>query len=470
MEKFYPYINGQFVEPSEWKTLKAPYNDMPLAEVGFASAALISVALDAAVKAKETMRNLPAYKRSEILRQLSSALTADRENLARWLAQEAAKPWKYALAEIDRAAQTCWIASEECKRLGGEFMRLDWTPAGEGKDGIVKYFPAGVVVGISPFNFPLNLAMHKIAPAIAAGCPIVLKPASSTPLSTLLFARLAAQTDLPAGGLNIVPCSREAGDMLVTDGRSQILSFTGSDEVGWKMKARAGKKKTILELGGNAGVIIAESASIENLIASCMTGAFSYQGQICIHAQRFFVHEKHIDTFVQRMKEEIPHLKKGAPEEPDTDFSVMIDAENARRVETWVAEAVTQGATLVAGGKRDGKWMEPTILTGVTPEMKVVSEEVFGPVITVTPFQRMEEAIQGVNSGRFGLQAGIFTDSAAELNAAFEQLEVGGVMHNQVPTLRLDHMPYGGVKDSGLGREGVKYAMMDMLEPRILVK
>lgn len=466
----YPYIAGKHTPTGKSREVISPFGDHVIATIDICDAQAVENALHAAQKAAGAMAELPAYKRFEALQYISLQLTVKRKELAVILAREAAKPFIYAIAEIDRAAQTFLVAAEEAKRLAGEYIRMDWTPAGKNKEGIIRYFPIGVVAGISPFNFPLNLAVHKIAPAIAAGCPIVLKPASSTPLSTLLLSQIIAETDLPSGAVNIVPADREAGNLLVTHDIPKLLSFTGSDVVGWKMKQQSGKKKCVLELGGNAGVIIGESADISTIIDTCISGAFSYQGQICIHAQRFFVHRSHYTAFVSAMAEQTKKLQYGAPELEDTTFSVMIDEENAIRVENWVNEAVQQGAQVICGGRREGKYYPPTILTETSATMKVNAEEIFGPVITITPFDQVEEATTLLNQGRFGLQAGIFTDSVKELDFVFRHTEVGGIIHNNVPTLRLDHMPYGGVKDSGLGREGVKYAMMDMLEPRILVK
>jgi glyceraldehyde-3-phosphate dehydrogenase (NADP+) len=327
------------------------------------------------------------------------------------------------------------------------------------------------VAGISPFNFPLNLAAHKIAPAIAAGCPIILKPASNTPLSTLELAKIIAETNLPQGAVSVLPMSRTTGNLLVTDDRINLLSFTGSPEIGWELKKQSGKKKVVLELGGNAGVIISSGTQVKEIIGKCVTGAYAYSGQICIHAQRFFVHPELFETFVDQMKNESVQLTAGDPVNEHTQMSNMIDEENAKRVENWVNEALQQGAKLICGGKRNGSYYEPTILTNTNPKMKVAGEEMFGPVVCIEKYNgRIEDAVARINDSKFGLQCGIFTDSVYELDYAFKHCKVGGVIHNDMPTLRFDHMPYGGVKESGLGREGVKYAIMDMLEARVLVK
>jgi len=401
---------------------------------------------------------------------IANELKKRKLEFAEVLSLESAKPIKYAVGEIDRSIQTFTVAAEEAKRLSAEYMSLDWTPAGEDKKGLVKYFPVGLVAGISPFNFPMNLAVHKIAPAIAAGCPIILKPSSSTPLSTLKLAQIIAQTDLPKGAISILPMDRETGNLLVTDNRFKLLSFTGSPEVGWKMKSQAGKKKVVLELGGNAGVIVTNSADLDLAVQKCLVGGFAYSGQVCIHAQRIYVQEEIFKEFVSKFIPLVQNLKVGDPINSETDISSMIDEQNAIRVEQWVDEAVLDGASVLTGGKRNDSYYSPTILSKTTDEMKICALEVFGPVVTLEPFKSFEEAIDNVNKSDFGLQAGVFTNKIDEMNLAFNKLEVGGVIINDVPTFRVDHMPYGGVKDSGLGREGVKYAIHDMVEAKILVK
>lgn len=448
----------------------APYHGTLVGSTYLAGEAELELAIAAAEHCKAAMAAMPSYAKAEALLQIAQRLEDRAHELATLLAMECCKPMRYANGELARAIQTFRIAAEECKRFPSEMLQLDWTAAGTGKEGLVKYFPIGVVSGISPFNFPLNLVAHKIAPAIAAGCPIVLKPASSTPLSAMELAHIISQTDLPAGAVSILPMGRELGNRLVTDERFKLLTFTGSPEVGWAMKAKAGKKRVVLELGGNAGVIISESVDMQAAMPRCVMGAFAYSGQQCIHAQRFFVHRSQFDLFCKEMKAAAEALVIGDPTDVRTDISAMIDVQNTQRVDQWVQEAVQAGATLLAGGTiTEGVYM-PTILTDVTNEMRVCSEEVFGPVITVQPFDGFEAAIAMLNDSRFGLQAGVFTDSVREMDMAFDKIECGGIIINDVPTFRVDHMPYGGVKDSGFGREGVKYAMLDMLEPRILVK
>lgn len=468
MKKFEIYAGGEFVTGEPF-TVYNPHTGTEVAQTSKATEAIYEQAVRKAQESRAALKALPAYKRYEILLHIAARLKEERENLGRILAQEAAKPLKYALAEVDRSIQTFTVAAEEAKRLPKEYLSLDWTKAGENREGLVKYFPAGLVGGISPFNFPINLAVHKLAPAIATGCPIVLKPASSTPLSSLYLARIIAETELPAGGVSVLPMDREFGNRLVTDERFAVLSFTGSPVVGWKMKAQAGKKRTVLELGGNAAVIISDATELDAIIDKCVNGGFAYQGQVCIHAQRFFVHHTLMDAFTEKMTTAVKSLRFGAPDAADTDFSSMIDRENADRISEWTAEAEAAGAELLLKPEQDGNFVHPVIITGAGKGMKVYDEEVFGPVVTINPFKTFAEAIDLVNDSRFGLQAGVFTDRHSEVEQAFNGLETGGVILNDSPILRLDHMPYGGVKDSGLGREGVKYAMLDMLEPRILV-
>ncbi len=467
----YPVCTGgSFKKLSDTFEVRNPYDNKLIANCSLAGVNELEESIVAAQSAEKEMETMSSYRRQEILNGIASRMQNEREHLASLLAQEAGKPIKYALGEVDRAVQTFLVAAEESKRLPSEYLSLDWTPAGEGKEGLVKYFPVGIVSGISPFNFPLNLAVHKIAPAIASGCPIILKPARSTPLSALELARIAYSTSLPKGALSILPMDRVAGNNLVTDPRFKLLSFTGSPQVGWKMKEMAGKKKVVLELGGNAGVIIAKTANIDKALPKCIGGAFAYSGQVCIHTQRIYIDENIYEAFIERMAEQTRKLNIGDPQDPKTDISAMIDEDNALRVEQWVNEAVDGGARVIAGGKRIGNIYKPTIITGSRSDMKVCSQEVFGPVVVVEPYSRFEEAIDAINNSPFGLQAGVFTNQIDEEIFAFNNLKVGGVIINDVPTFRVDHMPYGGVKESGLGREGVRYAIHDMMEPRLLVR
>ncbi|MBP7504346.1 MAG: aldehyde dehydrogenase family protein [Prolixibacteraceae bacterium] len=464
------YLAGRFESSPEILDVVNPFTGEVIAPVYLAGVKEVEDAIRAAIKAEESMRELPSFHKFEILRHISARLLQERDRLARVLSLESGKPIRYALGEIDRSVQTFLVAAEEAKRLPREGLSLDWTPAGIGKEGWVRYFPLGLVAGIAPFNFPLNLAVHKIAPALAAGNPIILKPARSTPLSMLELAAIIHETGLPQGALSVLVTGREAGNLLVTDDRIKMVSFTGSPEVGWEIKTRAGRKKVLLELGGNAGVIVTPSADLLLAAEKILTGSFAYSGQVCIHVQRIFVHRSMMEAFSERFVERVKRLRLGDPLDPATEVSVMIDEANARRVESWIGEAVAGGAEVLCGGKRVGGMVEPTVLTRTRPEMKVCSLEIFGPVVTLEAYDSFPEAIAGVNDSRYGLQAGVFTNEIGEMNQAFEQLEVGGVIINDVPTFRVDHMPYGGVKDSGFGREGVRYSILEMMEPKLLVR
>lgn len=470
MEHFKIYAAGKFLNTQNTFEVTNPYDNSVIAKTSKAGKEELETSIQRAQSVEQDMAEFPGWKRTTVLREIASEVENNLEYHAKLLAMEAGKPMRYAKGEVKRAIQTFRVAAEEARRLPSEHLSLDWTEAGEGKEGWVKYFPIGLVAAIAPFNFPLNLATHKIAPAIAAGCPVILKPASSTPLSTLALAKIIDDTDLPKGAFSVLPMNRESGNQLVTDERFKLLTFTGSPEVGWKMKNNAGKKKVVLELGGNAGVIISKDADIDYAVKKCITGAFAYSGQVCIHAQRIFVETDIIEEFTLKFKLETEKLKTGSPLDESTDISAMIDKNNAERVEQWIFEAEEQGAKVIAGGIRDNTIVKPTILTNTNNMMKVCAQEVFGPVVAVEPFDDYNEALNMINDSRYGLQAGVFTDSIERMNQAWKKLDVGGIIMNDVPTFRVDHMPYGGVKESGLGREGVKYSIHDMMEPKILVK
>lgn len=467
----YPiYLAGDFVHTNTILEVRNSYLNKAFAKTYLANKEELEKAINKAIEAKEWMKLMPSFKRYEILMQIAEGMRTEKQQMAEILALEACKPIKFAKSEIDRAIQTFVIAAEEAKRLPSEYLSIDWTPAGQNKEGIVKYFPVGLIAGIVPFNFPLNLASHKIAPAFASGNCIIIKPARSTPLSALELAKIVDKTDLPKGAFSVLPMDRQAGQQLVSDNRMNMLTFTGSPEVGWKMKTEAGRKKVTLELGGNAGVIVSPSSKLEMAIQKCLAGAFSYSGQICIHTQRIYVHDSIYSDFIKRFCALASELKIGDALNDSTDISAMIDEENALRVESWIIEAEKQGAKILCGGKRNGNIIEPTVLTNTKSEMKVCGLEIFGPVVVIESYINFKQAIELINSGEYGLQAGVFTDSIEEMNDAFENIEAGGVIINDVPTFRVDHMPYGGVKNSGFGREGVKYAIFEMMEPKILVK
>ena len=464
------YCGGKFITTNNVLDIYNPFNQSIIATTYLADQFNLEEAIIKALSVKTELQNLSTQKKHNILKQISNEIYANRKKLAEVLSLESAKPLKYALAEIDRSAYTFSIAAEESRTNRTEHLALDRINNTDKREGVVNYFPIGLIAGIAPFNFPMNLAVHKLAPAIASGCPIILKPASRTPLSCLELAKIIDRTELPKGSVSILPMDRTTGNLLVTDERFKLLSFTGSPDIGWKMKAQSGKKKVLLELGGNAATIITKSADLKDALPKSLMGAFAYSGQICIHAQRFMVHSSLYQSFIDELKSLTQNLISGNPLETTTDISNMIDEANAIRVENWINEAIEQGAQLICGGQRNGSYVEPTILTNCNHTMKVYSEEVFGPVICINSFETIEDAIHQANNTKFGLQCGVFTNDNTELEKCFKQIEVGGVIHNHVPTLRYDQMPYGGVKESGLGREGVKYAMLDMLEPKILVK
>jgi len=464
------YLAGRWVESPDVLIVENPADaDNPAGTTYNATEAQYEEAVEAAVAAFEVTRHLPAYERGRILREIGAGITARREELGRLIALEAGKPIRDAMIEVDRAAVTFRLGAEEAERLVGEVIPLDITAAGKGRIGITRRFPIGPIAGISPFNFPLNLAAHKIAPAIATGNPIILKPPSKDPLTMLAVAEIIEAAGPPAGSVSILPMTRELGDRMVADPRFKLLTFTGSPSVGWRMKERAGKKRVVLELGGNAGVIVDKSADLDWAVKRCLVGGFAYAGQVCISVQRAFIHEDIWDAFMTRFVEGARALKVGDPLDPGTDLGPMVDATAAGRTQRWVDEAVALGGKVLLGGKADGTFFPPTILTDVPTTAQVCSNEAFAPLVVAFPFRDFDDAIAMVNDSMFGLQTGVFTNDLAGAWRAFSELEVGGVIVNDVPTYRADHMPYGGVKDSGLGREGLRFAMDDMTEIRIMV-
>lgn len=470
--QFYPlYLNGSWCKSSSSLDVCAPFDGRLLAQVSLAGPVEIHAAIQAAVDAKKEVSRWPSYERARFLNGVAQGLLDNKNKQALLLSLESAKPLREALLEVERAAESFRIAAEECNRLSGEIMPMDRTERGRGFQGYLQPFPIGPIVGIAPFNFPLNLAVHKLAPAIAAGCPIILKPASATPLSTLSLAQIFDRVGgLPKGAVSILPCSRENGELLINDERIQLLSFTGSDSVGWALKKRAGKKKVVLELGGNAAVLIAESANWTKYVDALTDASFAYSGQICIHPQRFFIWEGHFQAFAQALVAKANSIRIGPPDSPNTQLSSMIDLANAERVDAWIDEAVAAGAKVLARGQRQAALLPPCILTQVPRGAKVMDEEVFGPVVVLEPYTDFKEALNRINESRFGLQASIYTENHREMDLAFQSLDVGGLIVNAPPTLRFDHMPYGGMKDSGIGREGIRFAMNDMLEWKIMVK
>ena len=447
-----------------------PYDASVVGRVPVAGAAEFEQAAEAAVAGAARMARLPAHERAAILMRVSAAILASREEIARTLAGEAGKPIRDARIETDRAAMTFQVAAEEARRLGGEVLPMDLAPHGEGRLAIVRRVPIGPIAAISPFNFPLNLSAHKLAPAIAAGNSIVLKPATKTPLSAITLGRLLNDAGAPEGAVSVLAMSREVGDRLVTDPRFKLLTFTGSSPVGWAMKARAGRKKVILELGGNAGVIVNDDADVAFAAKRVAAGGFAYAGQSCISVQRVFVHDRVFDAFAAELVALVEKLKVGDPLDDTTDIGPMIEEDEAARVDAWVTEAVAAGARVLTGGRRlGGATYAPTVMTDVPSDAKLCAEEVFAPLVGLWRFSQLDQAFADVNRSRFGLQAGIFTRDLTGALQAYDTLDVGGVIVNDVPTWRIDHMPYGGVKESGLGREGPRYTIEEMTEPKLLV-
>jgi acyl-CoA reductase-like NAD-dependent aldehyde dehydrogenase len=463
-------LAGRWVESPDVLTISNPADPTnPAGQTYHATAEQYDTAVSAAVAAFEQTRKLPAYERGAILRTISAGIKARREELARLIALEAGKPIRDALGEVDRAVLTFRLGAEEAERLVGEVIPLDLMATSRGRLGLTRRFPVGPVAAISPFNFPLNLAAHKLSPAIAAGCSIVLKPPSKDPLTMLTVGEIIAEAGLPEGAVSILPMTRELGDRMVADERFKLLTFTGSPSVGWRMKERAGKKKVVLELGGNAGVIVDKSADLDWAVRRCLAGAFGYAGQVCISVQRMIIHEDIWDDFMERFAAGAAKLRMGDPLDPETDLGPMVDGHAADRTQRWVDEAVALGAKVILGGRADGSFFPPTILTDAPLSAAVCSNEAFAPLVVAFPFRTFDDAIRQVNDSSFGLQTGVFTNDLANSWTAFNELEVGGVIVNDVPTYRIDHMPYGGVKDSGLGREGLRWAIEDMTEIRIMV-
>jgi acyl-CoA reductase-like NAD-dependent aldehyde dehydrogenase len=459
----------------EWRTtasaqdVRSPFDSELIARFSVAARGEVEEALDASARAAAEMRDVPRHRRADALRLISAGLDGRAEEFARAIAREAGKPIRTARAEVARAVATFTHASEEARRFAGEVVPLDGQPGGAGRVGWTERVPRGVVFGITPFNFPLNLVAHKVAPALASGNAVVVKPSPRTPLTSLLLGEVFLETDLPRAALQVVPMEIEDIDFAVRDERVRMVSFTGSAEVGWRLRERAARKPVALELGGNAPVIVDETADAAYAVERTAQAAFAYAGQVCISAQRVLVHEKHAPAFIERFVESADTMRAGDPLDEATEISNMIDEPAARRAESWVQEAVAAGARLLCGGTRRGSLLAPTVLTDVHAEMRVCAEEVFAPVATVQTFRDFDEALAEANATKYGLQAGLFTRDLSRAVRALRALEFGGVIVNDAPAFRVDNMPYGGVKQSGFGREGVRYAMEEMTEPRLVV-
>ncbi len=470
LQSIYPlYLANEAQQPNTDLAVTDKYTGEVVTRVALADAATIDAGIAAAASAAGPMARMASYERQAVLQHCVDRFKQRQDELAYALCIEAGKPIRDSRGEVGRLIDTFRIAAEESVRTAGEVQPLDISPRARGYQGMWKRVPIGPCSFISPFNFPLNLAAHKIAPAIAVGCPFVMKPASRTPLGAIIMGEILAETNLPKGAFSILPASRDGADLFTTDDRLKLLSFTGSPDVGWDLKARAGKKKVVLELGGNAAVIIDEDADIEDAVDRTVFGAFYQSGQSCIGVQRIIVHEKVYEAFRDKLVAKTRTLVAGNPHDENVFVGPMIDVKEAQRLSGWIDEAMGRGATLLCGGKREGAMLEATLLENVPLDTKLQMEEAFGPVAFLMPFRDFNGALALVNDSKFGLQAGVFTRDIFKILDAWDYLDVGGVIVNDVPSYRVDNMPYGGVKDSGLGREGVRFAMEDMTEIRNLV-
>jgi len=468
MAEYKLLIDGTWRESKATRDIKSPYDQSSAGKVHWAERHHIEEAIHAADRAFAETRRLSSFERGQILDRISQGIKSRKEQLAKSIAIQAGKPIRDSRAEVERAALTFEIARDESKKMGGEIIPLDLTAATKGRWAIVRRFPVGVISAITPFNFPLNLVAHKVAPALASGNTVVLRPSSQVPITSLLLGEIVKDAGCPAGGLNIVPSGYEAAEILLTDERVKKVTFTGSPAIGWELKRKAFQKKVTLELGGNAAVIVEPDAALDQAVARTVTGSFAYAGQICISVQRVFLHEKIYDRFMADFAAKTKKLKLGDPLAEDTDVGPMIDEEAARKIEDWIGEAVENRARLVCGGTRRGTLVEPTILENVAPQLRISRLEAFAPIVVVSKYKDFSEALTAVNDSIYGLQAGVFTNDLKKAFQAYGELEVGGVIINDVPTFRIDHMPYGGVKQSGFGREGVRYAIEEMTELRLM--
>jgi acyl-CoA reductase-like NAD-dependent aldehyde dehydrogenase len=469
LEKYPYYLANKAEQSNADLEVTDKFTGKVVTRVALADAKAIDRAIDAAVKAAEPMRQMRPYERQAVLNHCVKRFQELSEELAELLCLEAGKPIKDSRGEVSRLIDTFRVAAEESVRITGEVLNLEISARAKGYRGMVQLVPIGPCSFISPFNFPLNLAAHKIAPALAVGCPFVLKPASRTPLGAIIIGEVMAETDLPPGAFSILPCRRDGADLFTTDERLKLLSFTGSPEVGWDLKARAGKKKVILELGGNAACIVDADADLTDAVDRLIIGAFYQSGQSCIGVQRILVHESVYDDLKTRLVDKTKKLISGDPKKEDTFIGPMIDEKEAKRLEEWIHSAVAAGGKLLCGGKRNGAILDATLLEEVPKDQTICTNEAFGPVAVLSKFSDFNAALNEVNDSTFGLQAGIFTRDIYKMQRAWDRLEVGGVIIGDVPSWRVDNMPYGGVKDSGLGREGIRYAMKDMSEERLLV-
>ncbi|MBX3372457.1 MAG: aldehyde dehydrogenase family protein [Phycisphaeraceae bacterium] len=463
------FLAGVPVETETRLAVRDAWSGEVACRVSAADGGVIERALAAGALAVPRLRRLPAFVRAAALEHVAARLGADAARFARVITCEAGKTLREARVEVDRAIVTFRTAAEEAGRDDGAILDFGRTEAGAGWSGLVRSVPAGLAILITPFNFPLNLVAHKVAPALAAGCPFILKPSERTPVSAILLAELLASAALPEGAFSVLPCDLALAGRLVADERPRVLSFTGSSAVGWSLPARAGRKRVLLELGGNAAAIVDADADVDHVVSRLLTGVCAQAGQSCISVQRILVHRRLEARVRAGLVAGMARMRTGDPLDASTDLGPLIDEAAAIRVRSWIDEAVAAGAVLLTGGERRGAVLTPALLSDVPSACRLSSEEAFGPVATIEPFETFEEALEQVNASRFGLQAGVFTNALDHVQRAFSELEVGAVVINDIPTLRFDAMPYGGVKESGLGREGIRAAMREMSEPRLLL-
>ncbi|WP_342545470.1 aldehyde dehydrogenase family protein [Lysinibacillus sp. FSL K6-4013] len=464
------YINGQWKESTTYTILYSPFTNEAIAQIPVADIDTVEEAIQSASQAKKEMANLTSLEKSKILTDLANILEQRRLEAAQIISLESAKPLKYSLAEIDRTVETYRFSAEEAKRISGETIQMDAAKNGKGRVAYTQREPLGAIAAITPFNFPFNLVAHKIGPAIASGNTIVLKPASQTPLSAYFIAELLDQTDLPKGAFNVITGKGGLiGDYLVQHDEIDMVTFTGSPEVGIGIRNKAGLKKVALELGSNAGLIIDKNVTLQKIIEPCVVGAFSNQGQVCISLQRIYVMQELMEEFIELFKKATEKLNLGDPLEAHTDISSLIHQKENERILTWIDEALSRGATLLTGGEVMNGILKPTILSNVPVDAKLSCEEIFGPVVTISSINSVDEGIEAINNSKYGLQAGIFTENIKEAFKAISALKVGGVIVNDIPTYRVDQMPYGGVKQSGNAREGIKYTIQEMTEMKLVV-
>jgi len=470
LAKSYPYyLANKAIYANEELIVTDKYTGEVATRVAMANAEVIDQAIAASVEAAVPMAKLPIYERQAVLDHCVRRFKEREDELALTLCIEAGKPINDAKGEVSRLIDTFRIAAEESTRIGGEVIPMDISPRAKGYTAMSKRVPIGPCSFISPFNFPLNLAAHKVAPAIAAGCPFILKPASLTPIGALIIAEVLAETNLPEGAFSVLPCRRDEADLFTEDDRLKLLSFTGSPDVGWALKTKAGKKSVVLELGGNAACVVDHDSDVDDSVSRIVFGAFYQSGQSCIGVQRIYVHETIYEEFKKKLVAATQALKMGDPKDPETFIGPMISEAETTRLQSWIDEAVDAGATLLCGGEREGNMLSATLLENVGKAQHLRNEEAFGPVAIIDAFSSFNDVLDEINESKFGLQAGIFTRDLYKANKAWNTLEVGGVIIGDVPSWRVDHMPYGGVKDSGIGREGIKYAIEDMTEIRLMV-